>query len=221
MLLATLSSFLMAFVFGLTKGRMVEKVSGWFTLFPLSLFAFFLSQTRHVLAGQPLRFDFAWVPSFVVDLSFYLDGLALLFLLLITGIGTLVFAYTHAYMHGDNKLHRFYAYLTFFMGAMIGLVSSDNLITLFIFWELTSISSFLLIGYKNNDVDSRKSAIVALAVTGLGGLFLLGFAVLAGLAFGTLSIQEILNSEQVLSTWTPLILMLLLFAASFTRDHAQ
>lgn len=218
MLLATLSSFVMALVFGMTKGRVVEKFSGWFTLLPLSLFVYFIVQTMSVVANGPLRFDFPWVPSFGVNLSFFIDGLALLFLLLITGIGTLVFAYTHGYMHGDKKLHRFYAYLTVFMGAMIGLVSSDNLITLFIFWELTSISSFLLIGYKNNDAASRKSAITALAVTGLGGLFLLGFAIFAGLTFDTLSIQDILSSELALSTWTPLILMLLLFAASFTKS---
>lgn len=208
----------MAFVFGLTKGRVVEKFSSWFTILPLGLFVYFLSHAATVIAGSPQRFDFAWIPSFGVNLSFYIDGLALLFLLLITGIGTLVFAYTHGYMHGDKKLHRFYSYLTVFMGAMIGLVSSDNLITLFIFWELTSISSFLLIGYKNNDPASRKSAIVALAVTGLGGLFLLGFAIFAGLTFDTFSIQEILNSEQALNTWTPLILMILLFAASFTKS---
>ena len=178
----------MALAFGLTKGRTVERFSSLYTLLPLGLFAYFLNQTFTVLSGESLHFDYPWIPSFGVNLSFHLDGLALLFLLLITGIGTLVFAYTNSYMHGDKKLHRFYAYLTVFMGAMIGLVSADNLVTLFIFWEMTSISSFLLIGYKNNDAASRKSAITALAVTGLGGLFLLGFAIYASVLFGSLSI---------------------------------
>lgn len=207
----------MSFVFGLSKGRLVEKLATWFVLLPLGLFCFFLYQTYLLFQGEVLFYHFQWIPSFNVNLTFHLDGLALLFLLLITGIGTLVFAYTRAYLHGDPKLHRFYAYLSIFMGAMVGLVSADNLITLFVFWELTSISSFLLIGYKNDDAESRKSAIIALAVTGLGGLFLLGFAVYAGVIYDSLSIQEILKSD-LMYGGSSIAMMLMLFGAAFTKS---
>lgn len=208
----------MAFLFGMSKRYTIEGKSLWFAFFPLTLFTYFLYHAGSIISGNVLQFEYSWIPSFGVNLSFYIDALSVLFLLLITGIGTLVFAYTSSYMQGDKKLHRFYAYLSMFMGAMIGLVSADNLITLFVFWELTSISSFLLIGYKNKDAASRKSALTALAVTGLGGLFLLGFAVYSGMLYETLSIQQILNSERELAGSTSMILMLMLFAASFSKS---
>jgi multicomponent Na+:H+ antiporter subunit A len=218
MLLAVLSSFLMSLVFGVIPTKKGVSWTLLYTAFPLALFLFFFSQYISIDATGARWFQYAWVPSLGVDFSFYLDGLSLLFLLLITGIGALVFAYTSKYLHGDPKLNRFFAYLTLFMGAMIGLVSSDNLITLFVFWELTSISSFLLIGYKNSDSESRKSAIIALAVTGLGGLFLLAFAVFAGVLFSSYSIQEILFASNTLAFWPGTILMLLLFITAFTKS---
>lgn len=208
----------MSFVFGFISTKKGTSWTALYAIFPLALFLFFFNQYLSLDIRGIMGFHYDWVPSLGVDFSFYLDGLSLLFLLLITGIGTLVFAYTAKYLQGDPKLNRFYAYLTLFMGAMIGLVSSDNLITLFVFWELTSISSFVLIGFKNNDPESRKSALVALAVTGLGGLFLLAFAVLAGVLFGTYSIHEILYSSSGLGFWPNTILMSLLFIAAFTKS---
>jgi multicomponent Na+:H+ antiporter subunit A len=218
MLIAVLSSFLMSLVFGSIPTKKGVSWTLLYTAFPLALFFFFFSQYISIDATGVRWFQYDWVPSLGVDFSFYLDGLSLLFLLLITGIGTLVFAYTAKYLQGDPKLNRFYAYLTLFMGAMIGLVSSENLITLFVFWELTSISSFLLIGYKNTDPESRKSALIALAVTGLGGLFLLAFAVFAGVLFGSYSIQEILSGSGNFGNWPSTILMLLLFVTAFTKS---
>jgi multicomponent Na+:H+ antiporter subunit A len=218
MLIAVLSSFVMSLVFGLISTKKGTSWTALYAVFPLALFLFFLNQFIALDVTGARWFQFDWVPSLGVDFSFYLDGLSLLFLLLITGIGTLVFAYTSQYLHGDKKLSRFFAYLTLFMGAMIGLVSSDNLITLFVFWELTSISSFLLIGYKNTDPESRKSALIALAVTGLGGLFLLAFAVFAGVLFGSYSIQEILSGSGNFGFWPSTILMLLLFVTAFTKS---
>jgi len=144
MLVAVLSSFLMSLVFGLISTKKGTSWTALYAVFPLALFLFFLNQFIALDVTGARWFQFDWVPSLGVDFSFYLDGLSLLFLLLITGIGTLVFAYTAKYMHGDQKLSRFFAYLTLFMGAMIGLVSSDNLITLFVFWELTSYFFFLV-----------------------------------------------------------------------------
>lgn len=208
----------MAIVFGCFPSKTKVRWTSFFLVFPLALFVFFAFQLSEIFNTGAASFVFDWVPSLGVDFSFYLDGLSLMFLLLITGIGTLVYAYTAKYMQGDPKINRFYAYLTLFMGAMIGLVSSDNLITLFVFWELTSISSFLLIGYKNSDAVARKSALIALSVTGIGGLFLLAFAVFAGVHFGSYSIQDILMESSSLGYWPTIMLMLLLFIAAFTKS---
>ena len=218
MLPAVLSSFFVSFFLGFVPSKKRMHWASFYFIFPLLLFVYFFGQFISLGAQGFVSCHYDWVPTLGVDLSFYLDGLSLLFLLLITGIGTLVFAYTANYMHGNPKLNRFYAYLTLFMGAMIGLVSSDNLITLFVFWELTSISSFLLIGFNNNDSKSRKSALIALAVTGLGGLFLLAFAVYAGVLFGSYSIQDVLTESSTLGYWPVTVMMLLLFVAAFTKS---
>src|SRR5690554_7383531 len=125
-----------------------------------------------------------------IGLDFKIHGLSLLFSLLITGIGTLVFLYASSYLKKHIYLNRFYCYLTAFMGAMLGVVLSDNLITLFVFWELTSISSFFLIGFNNEDEDSRKSSLWALSITGLGGFFMLAAFVLIGSVTQTYSIRS-------------------------------
>src|SRR5690606_24168809 len=114
------------------------------------------------------------------------------------GIGSLVYFYASNYLKNHIYLNRFYCYLTLFMGAMLGLVLSDNMISVFIFWELTSISSFFLIGFNNEEEGSRKSALTALGITGLGGFFLLGAFVFIGNITGTYSITELLTSSEVL-----------------------
>jgi len=117
-----------------------------------------------------------------VDLSFALDGLSLAFVLLVSGIGALVLIYSGAYLGEQPGGGRFFAYLLLFMGSMLGLVLSDNVITLFVFWELTSISSYLLIGFHHHTETSRASALKALLVTGAGGLLLLAGLLLMMLA---------------------------------------
>ena len=108
-------------------------------------------------AGQTLRFVWAWVPSLGVNISFYIDGLSLTFALLITGIGALVMLYSARYLAGHTHQARFSLYLTSFMLAMLGLVTADNLLALFVFWELTTITSYLLIGFSHNAAKSRRS----------------------------------------------------------------
>jgi multicomponent Na+:H+ antiporter subunit A len=219
MLLAVLSGFL--FALGLVplgkyfKGRAVALSA----LLPLGLFIYFLSLLPRATAGEGLLRTYRWAPAFGVDLSFHADGLGLLFALIITGVGTLVFLYSANYLKGHEYLGRFYGYLSIFMGAMLGLVLSDNLISLFIFWELTSISSFFLIGFNNEEAASRKSALVALGITGLGGLLLLAGALAMGHLSGTYSIQGMLNSGIALAEhgWYPAILCLMLGAA-FTKS---
>src|SRR5690606_2740844 len=143
-----------------------------------------------------------------IDLNFKLDGLSMLFALLITGIGTLVYFYASYYLKNHPLINRFYCYLTLFMGAMLGLVLSDNLIAVFMFWELTSITSFFLIGFNNEDEGSRKSAVTALVVTGLGGFFLLAGFLLIGNITDTYAISELLSSSEFLTehAFFPLIL---------------
>lgn len=139
-------------------------------LFNLLHFAGFLPD---VAAGGAVTGGYAWVPDFNVNFSWYLDGLSLTFALLVTGIGTLIVLYAGGYLKGHEDQGRFFSFILMFMGAMQGLVVADNFLTLFVFWELTSITSFLLIGFDHSREASRRAAIQALVVTGLGGLSLL------------------------------------------------
>lgn len=219
MLLAVLSGFIFALLMPLLGKYIRGKAAVLTALLPMGLFVYFASLLPAASSGKPLLQVYNWVPSLGVNLSLYADGLALLFALIITGVGTLVFLYASEYMKGDPYLDRFYGYLSLFMGAMLGLVLSDNVISLFIFWELTSISSFFLIGYNNDSAASRKSALVALAVTGLGGMLLLAGVLVMGQLGGTYSIQEMLSSGLDFSQmgYYPIILVFI-FGAAFTKS---
>ena len=189
------------------------------TALPLALFIYFLTFLPGVSQKQSSLLAYEWVPSMGINFNFLVDGLSLLFALMITGIGTLVFLYTSAYMQGDRYLDRFYGYLCLFMGAMLGMVLSDNIFTLFVFWELTSISSFFLIGYNNESKESRKSAMISLAVTGLGGFFLLAAFALLGNMAGTYSISEMIGSAAALKGHGLYLLIIgFLFLAAFSKS---
>ncbi|MFT5393061.1 MAG: multicomponent K+:H+ antiporter subunit A, partial [Gammaproteobacteria bacterium] len=160
-----------------------------------------------------------WVPQIGLALSFRLDGLAFLFALLIFAIGLLVILYARYYLSNEANLTRFYFLLMMFTGAMLGVVLAGNLLLLFIFWELTSISSFLLIGYWSNKSESRHGARVALAITGGGGLAMLAGFLLLGHVAGSFELDVILNSREVVqsSEWYLPILLLVLLGA-FTKS---
>ncbi|WP_209328972.1 putative monovalent cation/H+ antiporter subunit A [Lunatimonas salinarum] len=219
MLLVVFSGFIMAFFMPFILKLLRGKSSAWISLFPFTLFSFFISYLPSVNAGEILKSHLEWVPSLGVGLDFYLDGLSLLFSLLITGIGTLVFLYTSSYLKGHVYLDRFYAYLSLFMGSMLGVVLADNVITLFVFWELTSISSFFLIGFNNESDASRKSALTALTITGMGGLFLLAGMVAIGYISGEYQISELASMRPEIqgSDWYLLILVLI-FLGAFTKS---
>jgi multicomponent Na+:H+ antiporter subunit A len=214
MLLAVLSCFLFAALMPLMGRYLVRRAAAAIALLPLAIFVW------AAFAGtQVQQFQYPWLPALGIELSFTLDGLSRLFVLLISGVGTLVFLYSSEYLKGHPYLDRFYGYLSLFMGAMLGLVLSENLVSLFVFWELTSISSFFLIGFNNEQADSRKSAITALTLTGLGGLSLLAAAVLIYTATDSFSIQELLNSTEPLGNhalYLPIVL--LIFGAAFTKS---
>lgn len=219
MLLAVVAGFLAAMVLAVVGNKLKGAVGYLATLVPASLFFYFLAQLPTVASTGGFTVTYPWVPTLGVNLSFRVDGLGLLFALLISGIGTLVFAYTSHYLKDYKFLPRFYAYLSIFMAAMLGLVLSDNLVALFIFWELTSISSFFLIGFKNEEAKSRRSAIMALSITGIGGLFLLGGALLLGSVTDTYSIQEMLQSNPDLTRQgSYLMIVIFIFGAAFTKS---
>ncbi len=151
---------------------------------PAGVFLYFLRFLPVVGTGGSVDQTVRWAPSLGVDLALHLDGLSLLFALLITGMGALVAWYAGDYLKGDPDLGRFYFALLLFLSAMLGLVLSSNVLVLFVFWELTSFSSYLLIGYRHDDPKSRDAALQALLVTGGGGLALLAGFVLLGVAAG-------------------------------------
>ncbi|MEO0990313.1 MAG: proton-conducting transporter membrane subunit, partial [Pseudomonadota bacterium] len=185
----------------------------------LALFAWFCSFIAPVAGGEPQRLVWDWAPSQGIALSFMFDGLGLGFALLISGIGAMIQLYSGSYLAGHPQFQRFALYLTSFMLSMLGLVLADNLIGLFVFWELTTITSFLLIGFNHEETKSRRSAIQAMLVTGGGALALLAGILLLGNAAGTFEISEIVPQKEMLLAHPhyPAILTLVLLGA-FTKS---
>jgi len=178
-----------------------------------------LSHTEAIFHGERFFASIPWIPAIGLQLAFRLDGLALLFSILILGIGLLVILYARYYLSAKDSIGKFYAYLILFMFAMLGVVLSDNLIQLWFFWELTSISSFLLISFWGDKSEARKGARMALTVTGAGGLALLAGLILLGHTVGSYSLQTVLNSGDIIkaSSAYPIILVLVLLGA-FTKS---
>lgn len=205
---------------------LVERVTGNRTLLacgaaalPALALALLFNPARKVFAGETLHSTLSWIPSLDLSLAFRLDGLALLFAILVLGIGLLVILYARYYLSAKEKAGRFYAYLLLFMGAMLGVVTSDNLLLLVVFWELTSLSSFLLIGFWGHKTEARKGARMAMTVTGMGGLALLAGVLLIGNVVGSFSLTEVLANGDLIrgSELYPLILCLVLLGA-FTKS---
>lgn len=178
----------------------------------------FASCMPAVLAGETLRVGWSWAPSLGVSLAFMLDGLSLIFALLISGIGALILLYATGYMGDHPQFGRFVLYLFAFMLSMLGLVLASDLITLFVFWELTSVTSYLLIGFNHEDSVARRNALQAMLVTGAGGLALLAGFILIGMASGSYDIGALLAGEGLQShpLYTPILILVLLGA--FTKS---
>ncbi|WP_028303583.1 monovalent cation/H+ antiporter subunit A [Oceanospirillum maris] len=178
-----------------------------------------LQLAPQVFDGETIRQSFLWIPEMGLNLAFRLDGLALLFCLLILGIGLLVILYARYYLSEKDSIGKFYAYLILFMFAMVGIVTSDNMIQLWMFWELTSISSFLLISFWGHKSEARKGARMALTVTGAGGLALLAGVLLIGNIVGSFSLNDVLASGDLIRNHAsyPVVLVLVLLGA-FTKS---
>ncbi|WGV99214.1 putative monovalent cation/H+ antiporter subunit A [Vibrio sp. YMD68] len=219
MLIAVLSGFfLAAFVPWLFK-RFGEKTSQLLALLPAALFVYFLTFLPAVTSEGPLLISYEWVPLLGISLNFWLDGLSLLFALLISGIGFFVMIYTGSYLAHKADQRKLLMYLMAFMAAMLGVVLSSNLMAMFVFWELTSITSYMLIGYYHEKESSRKSALQGLMVTVGGGLALLAGIIMLGLIAGTYEVREILAQGTSLQSH-PLFpaMMVLVLLGAFTKS---
>ncbi len=172
------------------------EVPGWiFIVLSLAGALIALSIVPRIASGETIRLALPWVPSLGIQFSFFVDGLSLLFALLITGIGVFIGLYARAYMRGHVLTGPFFCYLIFFQASMLGLVLADNIITLFVFWELTTVSSFLLIGFDHQSEKARRNAWQALLVTGAGGLALLAGLILLAQAGGSMELSELMRAE--------------------------
>ncbi|WP_394690053.1 putative monovalent cation/H+ antiporter subunit A [Hoeflea sp.] len=207
--------FLAALIAPWLTRRLGHNAAWLLALAPLAIFIHFLGFSAEVANGEIVTGGFKWVPSYNVSFSWLIDGLSLTFVLLISGIGALIMLYSGGYLKGHENLGRFFSFMLLFMGAMLGLVVSDSFLMLFVFWEMTSISSFLLIGFDHTREASRRAALQALVVTGGGGLALLaGLLVIWNITGVTqLSLLLILGDDLRLSPFYLLALFLVLGGA--------
>ncbi|MBA4263095.1 MAG: monovalent cation/H+ antiporter subunit A, partial [Comamonadaceae bacterium] len=178
-----------------------------------------LSLAPVVMAGGTVMNAWPWVPEIGLQLSFRLDGLSMMFAGLILFIGLLIVLYAHYYLSLEDSAGKFFSFMMLFMAAMLGVVLSDNLLLLVVFWELTSISSFLLIGFWSHRPDARAGARQALAITGGGGLAMLGGFVLLGQIAGTYELSAMAANVAAIQAdprFVPALLLILLGA--FTKS---
>ncbi len=191
----------------------------WSATIPGLLFLYFLFQVDSIFNREVTQFSINWIPELDINLSIYMDGLSLLFALLVSGIGALVFIFAGYYMRSYHNKPRFFFYLMLFFGAMLGIVLSGNLMVLFVFWELTSISSFLLIGFYNDKQASRTAALQAMLITVFGGLMLMASLVLLHQVTGTFEINEILKQGDLIRSHDLYIpILILLIIGAFTKS---
>ncbi len=218
---AILLPFLAAVFVPLAHKALGRLHTGWFVLpVPAALFAYFLMKLPAVQGGGAITHSIPWIPSLGIHFTAYLDGLGLLFALLITGIGSLVVLYSIFYLYkAKEPIHQFYVYLLLFMGAMLGVVLSDNLIVLYGFWELTSLSSFLLIAFWHEREKSRYGAQKSMLITVFGGFAMLAGIVLLSIMGGSFSVRELIGGLELIQGH-PLFIpaMVLILLGAFTKS---
>ena len=196
--------------------RFVGGTAGWaLAIAPIAGFVGLWGLIDPVSHGEPVNVVFGWAPSWGIDLAFRVDGLSLTFSMTIAAIGALILIYTGSYLKGHAHQGRFFTFMLLFMGAMQGLVLADNVVGLYMFWELTSVTSFLLIGFDHSRQAARRAATQALVVTGMGGLALLGGGLIMHQLSGTWTLSEM--PSFVGEGLYPLIVLLVLLAA-FTKS---
>ncbi|MDW7731289.1 MAG: hydrogen gas-evolving membrane-bound hydrogenase subunit E [Methanolobus sp.] len=196
--LAVFLPFVLAGILPVVEKILKNRI-GWYAAAVAFLSLILVAQVAPiVIHGESIEGSIPWIPSVGVNLSFYADGLSVMFGFIVSAIGIIIMSYSNGYMSKREDLPRYYQQLLLFMGSMLGMVFSANLIQLFIFWELTSITSFMLIGYWRNRPMSVYGATKSLLITATGGLFMLaGFLVLHAIT-GTFDIPTILHSESMI-----------------------
>ena len=185
----------------------------------LAAFVGLLTNLPAVMAGDVVMFRADWIPSLGLNFTLMLDALGFFFATLILGIGLLIIAYARAYLARDDNMGEFFTYLLLFQGAMVGIVLSDNILLLLVFWELTSLSSFLLIGYWKHLPEGRQGARMALTVTGMGGLAMIGGMLILGQIAGSYDLSVILQSREIIQQselYLPALILILL--GCFTKS---
>lgn len=195
-------------------------LAGWIlATVPAAIFVTFLSFIGPISEFNVIRAGLDWIPAYGIRFSFFIDGLSLVFGILISGIGTFIVIYSGGYLAGHPHQGRFFSYILMFMGSMLGLVLADNIFTLFVFWELTSITSFLLIGFDHTRQAARRAAIQALVVTGGGGLALLAGLIVLTLATGQNSLTGMLvTAGSAQESGLYLVALLLVVGGCFAKS---
>lgn len=199
----------------------LRRFAGYIALLaPILASGYFLAQIPNVLHGKFVEFKIPWMPAIDVNLDFRLDGLGLMFGLIISIIGVAVFFYATQYLSVNrDNLPRFFLYLLLFMFSMLGIVVSNNTILMYVFWELTSVSSFLLISYWYSNAESQLGAIQSFIITVLGGLALLTGFIMLYIITGTNTISELLTQSHSISEHALFIpMMIMLLIGAFTKS---
>lgn len=219
-IIAILIPLLLAACIPFLRHYITRKWIGWLVLLaPVSALIILVRYIPRIASGDVITYTVDWIPSLGIQWTSYLDGLSMLFSLLITGVGTLVVLYAIFYLSTKEALHHFYCYLLLFMGAMLGVVLSDNLIVLYAFWELTSVSSFLLIAFWHHRRASRSGARKSMIITVTGGIAMLAGFLMLYVLTGTFSIREIIHQAPDMAA-EPLLIMALIcvLLGAFTKS---
>jgi multicomponent K+:H+ antiporter subunit A len=185
----------------------------------LAAFVGLLTNLPQVLRGEVVTARVEWLPELGLNFTLMLDGLGFFFALLILGIGLLIITYARHYLSRNDNMGEFFTYLLLFQGAMVGIVLSDNILLLLVFWELTSLSSFLLIGYWKHLPEGRQGARMALTVTGMGGLAMIAGMLILGQIAGSYDLSVILQNRELIQA-DPLYLpaLILILLGCFTKS---
>src|SRR6056297_4355485 len=179
----------------------------------LAAFVGLLTNLPAVIAGEVVTARVDWMPALGLNFTLMLDGLGFFFAMLILGIGLLIIAYARQYLSRKDNMGEFFTYLLLFQGAMVGIVLSDNILLLLVFWELTSLSSFLLIGYWKHLPEGRQGARMALTVTGMGGLAMIGGMLILGQIVGSYDLSVILQNRELIQAdplYLPALILILI-----------
>lgn len=198
------------------------RLTGWLSaLVPGLLAVWLVARVPEVGAGQLPVSSFSWVPALGLTLDFRLDGVGLLLAMLVASIGALILIYGGGYLKGSPQAAPFFGFIHLFMLAMLGLAGADHLLVLFVFWELTSLASYLLIGLAHDSIDARKAALRALLITGFGGVAMLAGFILLADAAGTWKISELAARAELVRSHPAAHAMLALILLGAVTKSAQ